>query len=122
MRQQITIPLAKPLATHDGPLSRIVMREPTFDEYLAIGDPYIIAESPGGTRFIHENIENIRQYIGLCLVEPKDPALLTQANARVAKSVKEAVLGFFRPEAQEPADRSATSPTNSPSGDTGTSD
>jgi hypothetical protein len=117
MRERVTIALSKPLTTHDGPLKAIVLREPTYDEYLAIGDPYLVAESPGGTRFVHENMENIRQYIALCLVEPKDPALLTQAGAFVAKQVKEGILGFFQPEALK-TEGSENLQTISPSADT----
>lgn len=100
MREQITIKLAKPLTVHGGvKLSQIVLQEPLYEEYMTIGDPYLVAESPGGTRFVHENMENIRAFLTVCLVEPKDPALLAQASARVAKQVKEALLGFFQPAA-----------------------
>lgn len=112
MRETITIPLAKPLVTQAGPLKAIVIREPTFDEYLTVGDPYLVAESPGGTRFLHENTENIRAYIALCMVEPKDPALLAQAGAGVAKQVKEALMGFFQPAAST-VEAPATSRTTS---------
>lgn len=111
-RETVSIPLEKPLVTQAGPLKAIILREPTFDEYLTIGDPYLVAESPGGTRFLHENIENIKAYIALCLVEPKDPALLVQSGAFVAKQLKEALMVFFQPAASTAA-APATSPTNS---------
>lgn len=101
MREQKTIRLAKPLTTHEGPISEIVIREPSFDEYLTFGDPWTVAAtgSDERTAFAVENIEVIKQYLQVCLVKPQDPALLSQAGARVAKDVKEALLGFFRPDA-----------------------
>jgi len=114
VRETVTIKLAKPLVTHNGPLSRIVLREPTFDEFLSFGDPYTVAGSAEGAPFIIENVEVIKQYLTVCLVEPKDPALLSQAGARVAREVKQALLGFFQP-AGEAGEDSATSETNSSS-------
>lgn len=113
MREQIVITLAKPLTTHDGVLKRIVIREPSFDEYMDIGDPYTVAGTDGGNGFMVENPEVIKSYLTLCLVEPKDPALLGQAGARVARELKSKLLSFFHPVA-EAAAASATSATNSP--------
>lgn len=117
MRRTVTINLATPLVTHDGALKRIVLREPTFDEYLEFGDPYTVAAGAGGTPFAVENVEVIKQYLSICLVEPKDVALLSQAGASVAREVKDKLLGFFQP-AGEAAAASGTSPTSSPSADT----
>ncbi|MBR0871202.1 hypothetical protein JQ633_12595 [Bradyrhizobium tropiciagri] len=101
MPETITIPLKKPLQSPSGEVSQIVLREPTFDEYLIHGDPYTIAASfAGGNPFMVENPEVIAVYIKVCLVEPKDPAILSQGKARLAKQVKEAVLDFFRPDVE----------------------
>jgi hypothetical protein len=52
--------------------------------------------------------------MNLCIIEPKDRLLLSQAGARVAKQVKEKLLTFFQPDA--PTEQvSETTPTNSPS-------
>lgn len=99
MREIITIPLAKPLVTQAGSISQIVLREPSFDEYLQYGDPYVVAGAKDGTPFGVENVDVIRQYLSVCLVEPKDPALLSQAGARVAREVKDKLLSFFQPAA-----------------------
>jgi len=103
MRETRTIKLRKPLESPEGPVKQIVIREPTFDEYLVHGDPFTIASSSEGLPFVVENSEVIAKYIRLCLVEPKDPQILHQGTARVAREVKEALLGFFRqgePEAE----------------------
>lgn len=120
MREQAVITLKKPLRGHGGQeIKRIVLREPTFDEYLIHGDPYTVAASSAETRFAVENLEVIKQYISICLVEPKDPQLLSaQGNARLAREVKQKLLDFFQPEA-ETEEGSETSQTNSPSGHTG---
>jgi hypothetical protein len=115
MRETIVIPLSKPLRAHGGEsITRIVLREPTFDEYNSIGDPWMIAASKDGAPFVVENVEVIKQYINRCVVEPKDTLLLNQASARVAKQVKEKLLTFFQPDAST-EQVSETLPTNSPS-------
>ncbi len=115
MRETREIPLVKPLRGHKGEkITKIVLREPTFDEYLSFGDPYTVAQSTDGTPFAVDNPDVIRRYIHLCLVEPKDPALLSQGGARLGREVKEAVMGFFQPEKPESA-ASETSETKSPS-------
>ena len=115
MREQVTIKLSKPLRGPNGQtVTQIVLREPTFDEYLAHGDPFTVAQSTGGTPFIVENEEVIRKYIALCLVEPKDPALLEQGNARMGRAIKQNLLNFFQPDAPDGGDLEI-SQTNSPS-------
>lgn len=115
MRETVTIPLSKPLrAPNNEMIKQVILREPTFDEYLAYGDPFTVAQSSGGTPFVVENEEIIRRYIALCLVEPKDPALLEQGNARLGRALKQGLLNFFQPDVPEAA-ASEKSPTNSPS-------
>lgn len=101
MGETITIKLKKPLQSPEGEVRQIVLREPTFTEYLQEGDPYTIAASQGGNPFMVENADVIARYIKICLVEPKDPATLEQCKARVAKEVKESLLSFFRPDAAD---------------------
>lgn len=98
MGEKITIKLKKPLISPEGEVHQIILREPTFDEYLTEGDPYTIAASNGGIPFMVENADVIKRYMTICVVEPKDPAILLQCNARVAKEMKERFLSFFRPD------------------------
>jgi hypothetical protein len=114
MAETVTIKLRKPLRSPEGDVTRIVLREPRYSDYLTYGDPYTIAGTRDGANFMVESPEAIANYVHVCLVEPKDPAILEQGNARLARDVKEAILGFFRPD--DPANEaSATSQTNSPS-------
>lgn len=93
-----TIILKKPLQAPEGEVKQLVFREPTFDEYLIHGDPYTVASSKEGNPFVIESADVIAAYIKVCLVEPKDPAILSQGKARLGKEVKETVLSFFRPD------------------------
>lgn len=118
MREKVVIQLKKPLRSPQGDVHQIVLREPTFDEYLSHGDPYEVAYTSDNVRFAVEQTEVIKRYIGVCLVEPKDPATLAQGGAWLAREVKEALLGFFRRDNQESPDEgeaSGTSQTTSPS-------
>lgn len=114
------VPLKKPITGHEGPISKVVLREPTYDEYLVHGDPYTVASSKGQNAFIVESADVIAAYMTICVVEPKDPALLKQCVARDGRDIKEALLSFFRPDAEGGAG-SANSRTNSLSTASGTS-
>jgi len=114
MREHVTIKLRKPLRAPAGPVNKIVLREPTFDEYLQIGDPQTLAQSADGTPFVVENSEVIKQYLAVCIVEPKEVEVLSQASALVAREVKQKFLGFFLPDMTED-EASETSQTNSSS-------
>lgn len=111
MREQITIPLRKPLKTPEGEVKAIIIREPSFDEYMAFGDPYTVAGSADGTPFAVENADVIKQYFAVCLVQPKDPALLSQAGAVVARTVVRKLLSFFQ-DAETDSEGSGTSQTS----------
>jgi hypothetical protein len=56
----------------------------------------------------------VRKYVDLLVVEPKDSALLSQTNGKVALKVREVILGFFQPDAVAGEDLQ-TSQTTSPS-------
>jgi hypothetical protein len=109
----VRIPLNPPIKGHKGQVREIVLREPTFEEYLRLGDPYIFVPVAGGTAFPSESAEVISQYIDILVVEP-ERLLLAQCGFKVAREIKEAVLGFFLPDAAESGD-SPISPTTSPS-------
>lgn len=120
MREHVKIPLKEPLKGPNGvKVHQVVLREPTFDEYLAHDDPYTVMSSREGVPYVIENAETIRTYIHLCLVEPKDPALLSQGGVRLGQLVKRAMLSFFQPDAPV-KEVSGTSATTSPSGGSGT--
>lgn len=110
MGETVTIKLKKPLISPEGEVHQVVLREPTYEEFLVHGDPYVVAASKNETRFMAENLDTIAAYIRICLVEPKDPQILVQANARLAREMKTAMLSFFHPDVASTG-TSETSPT-----------
>lgn len=121
MSKTVRIPLPEPVPGHAGPITAIVLRQPTYDEYTELGgEPYSIGESEGGALFTIEKPEVIWAYAQACMVEPKDPLLLSQlgpGNWRVAREVRKAILGFFQGSGADSA-TSQTSPTTSSSSST----
>lgn len=111
MSRTVTIPLREPILGHGEPIRAIVLREPTFDDYLEIGDPYEIGESEDKVRFTVQSPDAVRAYIERCMVVPADPLLLSQAPAVVGRKVRLAILDFFR-DGDEAPDPSKTSPTS----------
>lgn len=106
MRKNIVIPLKEPLKGPNGTkFEQVVLREPTFDEYLEHDDPYTVMSSREGVPYVIENLEAIRNYIRICLVEPKDPALLSQGGVRLGQEVKRAMFSFFQPDAPTEKDK-----------------
>lgn len=94
-RRTVSIAVDPPLRGHDGPIKTVVLREPSYGDFLRLGETYVIAGSADGSPVMIEDIDVIRRYIEACLVEPKDAALLEQGNALLARAVKNAIVGFF---------------------------
>lgn len=114
MTDLVRIPVPGGLVTHKGVLHEVVLKAPSYDDFLDLGEIETYGRSPDGTVFMVENGETLRSYIAKCLVEPKDPLALNQGGVKLARAVKGAVLGFFRDDVLE-AEPSPTSPTTSSS-------
>lgn len=114
MTKQVRIPVPGSLVTHQGVVSEVVLQEPSYEDYLELGEITSWGKAPDGTLFTVENGEVLRAYIGKCLVQPKDPLVLGQGGFRLARAVRGAVLGFFRDEPSKD-EQSQTSPTTSSS-------
>jgi len=97
MAKTVTIICDPPLEAHNGKIHQIILREPRMEEYFQHGDPWTVALSEKGIPFSIENGEVISVYAKLCLVEPKDSALIDQGGITLAKKIKGALLDFFRP-------------------------
>ena len=122
MAQTVKIPVKPALVGHSGPIVEVVLREPDFDTYLELGDPVTVARAPDGSIFTVENNVVIRTYIERCLVAPKDPLVLEAGGFRLARQLRDAVLGFFRagPSEAEPSKTSATTSSSAPERDVST--
>ncbi len=93
---EIRIPLTRPVPGHHGDVRELVLREPTFNDFMDLGDPYQIAQSPEGSNFAIVDPEVVRGYFERMLIEPKHPELLTNASIKDAQAVQAAILRFFQ--------------------------
>lgn len=85
--------LKKPLQTADAPITEVKIREPNGEDYMELGDPYIVARLEDGTFFPAEDKGVLRQYVGR-LVD-LDPNLMGQMSLADAMAIRDIVLGFF---------------------------
>jgi hypothetical protein len=100
MPKKVTIKLDKPITGHGGPITEIVVREPTYAEYVQHGDALIFVPLPTGGFFPSENLEVISAYMKICVVGP-DEIILSQGGMDLARRIKDAVISFFLPDFAE---------------------
>ena len=111
MAKTIKIPLDTPIVWHKETYSEVILREPSFNDIMELGNLSTLAVTEDGTRIVVENVGTYREYLDRCLVEPKNAAALEQASGRVAVEVRRAIDGFFRDGDPAP-DSTETSPTS----------
>lgn len=100
MADKVTIPLSRPLKGPNGVVVKeVVLREPSYDEIVEIGDPYFIAVTREQVPFQVENAEAIKGYLARCIETPQDTALLAQLKPADVIAVKDKLLAFFLPDA-----------------------
>lgn len=112
--KKVIIPLDEPLVWHEGTVSEIILREPTFNDVMELGDLSTIALSQEGTRVVVENTGTYAEYLKRCLVQPANVAALEQVSGRTAIKVRRVIDGFFREGDPAPSSTGA-SPTSSSS-------
>lgn len=96
MSRRVTVKLTTPISVDGKPVAEIILKEPGFDLYLQLGDPYTTARSREGTLFMVPRDEIIRDYVEKCLVSPDNPHDLMQISGLAdAMKIRSAVLGFF---------------------------
>jgi hypothetical protein len=100
MAKTVRVPVEPPLVGHKGKVPEVVVREPTFSEYLQHGDPFIYVPLKEGGWFRSESTEVLAAYVGILVVEPEQ-LLLEQGGFKLARDIKEAILGFFLPAVSE---------------------
>ncbi|MFG1332021.1 hypothetical protein V5F41_12310 [Xanthobacter autotrophicus] len=110
------VTLTRPLVTHEGETRAIVLREPSYGDFMALGDPTAMVLSVGSA-LPQDDMAVIRGYIERCA--NVDPLLLDQIKVLAdAMALAEAVKGFFTAAS---AAVSKTSPTPSSSNSAGPS-
>lgn len=97
MAQQKTIAIqgTKPQGHDAIPIATIVLREPKYADFIALGEPTVWTPGPNGIATRVDVPEVIGEYVERCLVEPKDHLLLRQLDLVDAMAVRDAVVGFF---------------------------
>jgi hypothetical protein len=112
---QVKIPLERPLVGHGKTIAEVVVREPTYAEYMELGDPFVVALSPGEKiPFMVEDKAVLAAYCAKLVVEPADQLLLAQGGHKLARKIAATVRGFFL-DGAEATEASETSPTTSSS-------
>lgn len=91
--KETTITLIEPIKGHEGPITALTVREPTYREYFEIGDPQIIAKNPDDTIYAVDNDKALQAYADKCI--NLDPLLLKQLCLADAMQVRGAILDFF---------------------------
>lgn len=113
MARKISVLVDKPFMGHNGQVREVIVREPTFEEYLKFGDPVVWVPLPEGGMFPTENTEVINAYVKICIVDP-DYLICLAGGMDLARKLKGAILDFFLP-ASDKMDKtgagSQTSPT-----------
>ncbi|MER8786881.1 hypothetical protein NKH71_03270 [Mesorhizobium sp. M0983] len=90
---ETVVPLSKRYEAHDEAFESVTLREPRFEDLLALGEPYEIQRAAGNNVVI-ENVDTVAAYVRRCVVAPgiEKLGVLELADARL---VRDAVIGFF---------------------------
>ncbi|RWK61788.1 MAG: hypothetical protein EOR85_13035 [Mesorhizobium sp.] len=87
------VPLSKRYEAHGEPFDSVTLREPRFEDLLALGEPYEVQRAAGNNVVI-ENVDTVAAYVRRCVTAPgiEKLGVLNLADARL---VRDAVIGFF---------------------------
>jgi hypothetical protein len=110
-----TVSLSQAYTTHTGEEKSLTLREPKFNDVMALGEPVATGWMAGGVVVRNINYECVLGYAERLVQKPWDPALLGGLNVRDTQAVVEAIIGFFRPPETSPDE-----PTSSSSSSAGT--
>lgn len=87
------VKLSRRYEAHDNTFDSVTVREPRFEDLLALGEPYEVQRAAGNNVVI-ENTEAVAAYVKRCVVSPgvEQLGVLSLADARL---VRDAVIDFF---------------------------
>lgn len=89
----ISVPLSKPIKAHDEEISEIVMREPTPDDVMELGYPFIVVFTESESTGIEFRPKVVARYIQrLAQVPASTVKAMTLADLSACQA---AVQGFF---------------------------
>lgn len=88
------VTLSRPLVSHSGEVRAIVLREPTYADFMTLGDPtaHVLA---AGSAVPQDDMTVIRAYVERC-ADVDVPTLERIHSLADAIALAEAVKGFFR--------------------------
>ena len=86
------VPLSKPLTSHQGQLTELRLRPPTFKDFMDLGDPSTLILGTGAM-IPQDDFDIIKSYI--VRLSGVDELLLGPASIRDAKAMRDAVKDFF---------------------------
>lgn|GEM_PF-832554 len=110
-----TIPLTRRYSAHDTAFDSITLREPVYTDFFDLGEPQQWQRTQHGDVVLLTIPEIVKGYIDRCCIEP-GPECLPVINARDAKALQDAILGFFRdPPASTPTGEATEEPSGAPS-------
>ena len=120
-RKTKSFPVPEGIIGHGKTFEAIVMREPSFADYMELSDPYLLTFSEGGSPMVINQPSVLQGYIQRCTVEPEYLLVETQAPFTVAREIAAWMMGHFRSgEAEATSATSPTSPKSSSSSSTST--
>ncbi|MGZ5526883.1 MAG: phage tail assembly protein [Methylomonas sp.] len=95
----VTVPLSKPITVGDAEITELDLREPTIDEVVDIGYPYLMVVGDGETKMELRPKVIVKYVVKLAAVPPSSIKKLSLADLG---KLNMAVMGFFGDEAEEP--------------------
>ncbi len=110
MTDTVTVNLKKPIRGHEGLISEVILREPTYREIMPLGMPYRVHRNGDDQMVVYDN-DALQQYVERCTVKP-EATLLQQCGLEDTLDLRDAILRFFLPSPDE-GGGSTTSPKNS---------
>lgn len=110
MSERVVIPLDPPVSIGTKRYEKVVVRAPTYAEFMRLGEP-LEGQTSDGVRVTIEHLDRLEAYCEACTTTGDDaiaePAVLAAGGFQLARKVQRAVLGFLYP----PVAAGTTSPT-----------
>lgn len=100
---------------HGKTFTSVTLRDPGYTDFFDLGEPQQWQRTQHGDIVLITIPEIVKGYIDRCCVEP-GAECLPVINARDAKALQDAILGFFRdPPASKLTDEATAEPSVAPS-------
>ena len=96
MPKTVTIEVEEGITGHRGVSHKIVLREPTYDDFMDLGDAVSPVPAGNGLVYMMPNHDKIRAYAERLMIEPTDQLSILNLPMKYAREVTDAVANFFR--------------------------